>query len=216
MATVADETTRLKLLETASEVFAAQGFHAATIREICTRAEANVAAVNYHFRDKLGLYTEVLRESLGEVHESLRRSAQNPAGKPEEQLRHLVAAMLHAIASPDRPARKVRIMMHELVQPSPALMEVVNQVMRPNYNLLRGIIGKILKLPPEHDTTRLCAHSIIGQVVHYAHARPVIEVLWPDLKLTEKRFEQVAAHIADFSLCGIKSRARKVKQKNQE
>ncbi len=52
---------KAKLLEAAGQMFARGGFHAATVQEICERADANIAAVNYHFRDKLGLYREVLR-----------------------------------------------------------------------------------------------------------------------------------------------------------
>ena len=55
------DLTRDKLIEAAGSVFAERGYRAATIREICRRAGANVAAVNYTFGDKMGLYTEVLR-----------------------------------------------------------------------------------------------------------------------------------------------------------
>src|SRR2546425_13367601 len=48
--------TRRRLLEAAGEVFAERGFRDATIREICQRAKANIAAAPYTFGDKEGLY----------------------------------------------------------------------------------------------------------------------------------------------------------------
>ena len=44
-----------RLLEAAGEVFAEQGFHRATVRQITERARVNVAAINYHYRDKAEL-----------------------------------------------------------------------------------------------------------------------------------------------------------------
>src|SRR5580704_6501338 len=60
----ASDPTRDKLLDVAGRIFADRGYRAATIREICIAAGANVAAVNYHFGDKLGLYTEAVHTSL--------------------------------------------------------------------------------------------------------------------------------------------------------
>src|SRR5207247_1703079 len=56
-----DRETRERLLRTAARLFADRGFKKVTVRDICRTARANVAAVNYHFGDKLGLYREVLQ-----------------------------------------------------------------------------------------------------------------------------------------------------------
>jgi AcrR family transcriptional regulator len=61
------DETRRKLLQAAAEVIAEHGYQAATVREICTRAGANIAAVNYHFGDKLALYTELLKAAVNEA-----------------------------------------------------------------------------------------------------------------------------------------------------
>jgi len=55
--------TEKRLLEAAGEIFAEHGYRAATIHQICQRAGANIAAVNYHFSDKEQLYHEVIRYS---------------------------------------------------------------------------------------------------------------------------------------------------------
>lgn len=203
------DPTRAKLIAAAGEVFAEVGFQAATVREICNRAGANVAAVNYHFRDKLGLYTEVLSESICANQGAIIREAVTKASTPEEALRLFITGMLTRMYCGDRPAWNVRIMTHEMAQPTPALSHVIDEILRPRYNQLRGIIAQILQLSLDHPTTRLCAHSIIGQVIHYVHARPVISLLWPDLKLNETKDRQlVANHITDFTLRNLHALAR--------
>jgi AcrR family transcriptional regulator len=205
------DATRAKLLEAAGMIFAQQGFQAATVREICASAGANVAAVNYYFGDKLGLYTEVLRESICVAHGSAMQDALESAKTPEEALRRFIEGMLQRMSSADRSSWSFRIMAHELARPTPALSHVIDEVMRPNYQKVREIIGAILHLGPDDDTTRLCAHSLIGQVVHYAIARPVINVLWPDLRMTPERVQQIATHIADFTLFSLHALAKQTK-----
>ncbi len=55
-----------KLLGAASDVFAEKGFRDATVSEICSRAGANISAVNYHFGSKEALYQETWRHSFSE------------------------------------------------------------------------------------------------------------------------------------------------------
>jgi len=88
-----------------------------------------------------------------------------------------------------RPAWAVRLMTHELAQPTPALDGVVAQMIRPRYDALRGLVGRILGRPIDDRVTRLCAQSILGQVVIYAHGREVIKRVWADLKLTPEALD---------------------------
>lgn len=200
----AADRTRAKLLDAAGEVFAERGYYDATVRQICARAGANVAAVNYHFRDKLGLYTEVLRQTVGAVQNEAIRKALDDEAAPEEKLRHAIRAMFQKMCGADRPDVRFGLMAHELAHPTPALSRVIDEAIRPIYSRLREIIGTILRLPSDNETTRLCTISVVGQIVHYAHARPVLALLWPELKMTPRQVDQIANHIADFSLAYIR------------
>lgn len=202
---IAADRTRTKLLDAAGEVFAEVGYYDATVREICARAGANVAAVNYHFRDKLGLYTDVLRQAVGAAQNEAIRKALDDDAAPEEVLRHAIRAMFQKMCGPDRPDLRFGLMAHELAHPTPALSRVIDEAIRPIYSRLREIIGTILRLPSDNETTRLCTISVVGQIVHYAHARPVLALLWPELKMTPRQVERIANHIADFSLAYIKA-----------
>ena len=194
--------TRDKLMIAAGEVFAEVGYQAATTREICARAGANIAAVNYHFGDKLGLYTEMLKDAVLQGENRMVDST-STAKTPEEALRQFISKMFRKMSEGDRPAWYVKVMTHELAQPTPGLAAVVENLIRPNAQILCGIVGKIIDRPAPHPQTRMCAHSIIGQVVHYMHARPVIGLLWPEWQMTPKSLEEIANHITDFSLAAL-------------
>jgi TetR/AcrR family transcriptional regulator, regulator of cefoperazone and chloramphenicol sensitivity len=200
--------TREKLLEAAAEVFAERGYYKATIREICRRAGANVAAVNYTFGDKLGLYTEVLRQSVRAPEMARMTEALDAARSPEDVLRKVIQARLLSLCGRRRPDWAFQIVMHEFSQPTPAMTRVIDEGMRPIYERVLKAVGEMLGLPPEHEKTRLCNNSIIGQVLFYTFSQPVLSRLQPDLKLTPQQLERIAEHISEFSLAYLKEMSR--------
>ncbi len=206
----AHDETRRKLLDAAGEVFADVGYQAATVREICRRAGVNLAAVNYHFGDKLGLYTELLKIAV--VNEKAVSGEAMRALPPEEALRRFLLVMLRQMHQADRPSWHTKVMTHELAHPTPALEAVVEHMIKPKARVLYGIVGRIIGRPPLDPRTRMCAHSVIGQVVHYVHARPVIALLWPELEMTPRTVEEIARHITEFSLEALKAIRRNCKR----
>jgi TetR/AcrR family transcriptional regulator, regulator of cefoperazone and chloramphenicol sensitivity len=197
---VASEQTRTRLIDAAGEMFAELGFHHTTVRQICQRAGANIAAVNYHFRDKTGLYTEVVRQSMRAARLDAVRAAFDQNLPPEQILRAVIKTRLESLRSLDLGDWHFRIFAHELAKPTPAMNVIVNEAIRPLYTRMCTLIGSMLGRPPEHEKTRLCAHSIIGQILFYAFTGPVISRLAPEMKMTAKQIDLVAEHIAEFSL----------------
>ena len=191
-------------MEAAGPVFADHGYYATTVREIAKHAGANVAAVNYHFGDKLGLYTEVLRRSVRAARVEAMRSALDQSGPPEEILRAVIRTRMQSVCRGSLSDWHLRIVVHELAQPTPALSRVVNEVSRPVYKRLLELIGTIIGLPADDEKTRLCAHSIMGQILIYFLAGPLLVRLWPELKMTPEQVGRIADHIGDFSLAYLR------------
>jgi AcrR family transcriptional regulator len=125
----ATQETRRKLIEAAGEVFAAQGLHAATIKEITSRAGVNSAAINYHFRDKFELYAAVVRYALDDMrHEETSPEKSNET--PEQRLRARIFEMFEQTGDQSRPSWCTTILAHEFAQPTAALDAVVEESTR--------------------------------------------------------------------------------------
>jgi AcrR family transcriptional regulator len=74
MATTSQFSTKDRILGAAEELFAQHGFAGTSLRQVTTRADVNIAAVNYHFGSKENLVNEVFRRRMDEM--SARRLAQ--------------------------------------------------------------------------------------------------------------------------------------------
>jgi AcrR family transcriptional regulator len=197
------DETRQKLIEAAGEVIADVGFENATVREICSRAGANIAAVNYHFRDKLGLYTEVLKSAMMAQQAATPNADMAHPPDPRAGLKTLIHDWLGRMTEGNKRAWLARIMAHEMSHPTPALDRVA-EAMGPNYLQFRKLVGKIIGRDPDDARTRMCVHSVVGQVLQYTQSRPMLERLWPNLDLdNEKQRRAIADHIVAFSLAGM-------------
>jgi|SoiMethySBSTD1v2_1073268.scaffolds.fasta_scaffold475498_2 AcrR family transcriptional regulator len=203
----ADPATRARLLQAAGEVFAGQGFRSATVRDICRRARTNVAAVNYHFRDKESLYAAVLEHALQAAVDRFPPDlGVTPADSAEDRLRAFVRSFLLRLLGGGVPEWLARLMAHEMIEPTDALDSLVERVLRPLFERLLGIVGELLGAGADPDDVRLCARSVVGQCFFYRHAQEVIRRLQPAERVDAARIEALADHIARFSLAGIEAR----------
>ncbi|MCK9285312.1 MAG: TetR family transcriptional regulator [Rhodocyclaceae bacterium] len=64
---MAESDTRERILDVAERLFMAHGYDASSMRQITSEAGANLAAVNYHFRNKDGLIQAVLKRRLNAI-----------------------------------------------------------------------------------------------------------------------------------------------------
>jgi AcrR family transcriptional regulator len=60
-------STKDRILGAAEELFAQFGFSGTSLRQVTSRADVNIAAVNYHFGSKENLVNEVFRRRMDEM-----------------------------------------------------------------------------------------------------------------------------------------------------
>jgi AcrR family transcriptional regulator len=198
--------TRRQLLEAAGGVFAEAGFRDATVREICRRAGANIAAVNYHFGDKETLYLEVLRYAHGKALEKYPPLLDvTPDATPEKKLRAFVHSLLLRVFNKGPTAWHGKVMLREMIEPTDALDSLVEERIRPMSNQLWKIISEILDRPVNDERVRLCGFSVVSQCVFYHHCSPVVSRLFPKQEtLDAAGIGRLADHITNFSLAAMK------------
>src|SRR3954463_2991584 len=160
--------TRKRLLEAAGEVFAEKGFKAATVRDICARAGANVAAINYHFGDKEGLYGEVVKSGIALGLQKYPVDMDVPEGATAEQrLRGFVRSFLYRTLGRGDHACSGRIMLWEMVEPTPVLDAVYRERIRHLYTRLESIVHDLLGPAATTDRVRMGCASVLGQCTFY-------------------------------------------------
>jgi AcrR family transcriptional regulator len=203
-----DQETRKRLLDTAARLFSMHGFKRVTVREICREAHANVAAVNYHFGDKLGLYTEVVQTAIDAMRGTSELSIRAAEGaSAEERLRVFVRVFLRRIVGTGRDSWIHNLMSREMADPTPALDLVVEQAIKPRLAYVGGIVAELMGCEPGDRRVVPIVASIQGQCLMYA-PNPIAERLIGHWPLTEEELESAARHIAEFSLAGIRALAQ--------
>ncbi|MDQ7832483.1 MAG: CerR family C-terminal domain-containing protein [Desulfovibrionaceae bacterium] len=198
------EDTRVRLLHAAGDIFSRKGYQGATIRDICRKAKANVAAVHYHFGNKERLYEAVLRhaheDALSRFPVDMGLSG---ASTPRERLSAYVRALLLRMLSKGENAWHGALMARELAEPTPMLGRFVDRSILPRMEKLREIVSDILGPGADAALVGLCVQSIVGQCRNYAVARPILVRLFPDLTYDDSGITRLAEHIVRFSVAAM-------------
>lgn len=200
----ADETRR-RLIDAAGNVFAEKGFPSATVREICQLADANIAAVNYHFGDKEKLYIETVRQAQCAQMEFAPLPDWPPGTRAEVRLKDFIRTFLVRTLESERPSWHRALMLREMAHPTIACSAIVHDSIRPMAEVLGEILGELL--PPELDLPQrhLIGFSIVGQCLfHYVH-RPITSELVGQEEFDSYSVDVLADHIFRFSLASLRS-----------
>ncbi|NOT12833.1 MAG: CerR family C-terminal domain-containing protein [Methylococcaceae bacterium] len=198
------ESTFDRLLQVAVEVFAENGFRATTVREICCRANVNVASVNYYFRSKEALYSKALAFAFEEANRRYPQDAALDKQLPSEQrLRFFIENFLHKLLDESHLGFHSKLITREIAEPTRALDEIISTAIAPNCALLEEIIRQILGQNATNDSVHRSVISVLGQCLMYKHSRSVIDRLYPYVIADQQAIQATADHIVQFSLFAL-------------
>jgi len=198
-----DVNTKDALLAAAIEVFADKGFDAATVRDICGRAMANVAAVNYHFGSKDALYVAVLEEVFPK--EDKPQTASETVLPPEERLRNYLRDLAGEIYERGNGmvAQRWAIFLREMAKPSHNLDFIVQRQVQSRANELRGILADILGPDTPDRILAFSSSNIWALMLDHLIIQPILDRLTPHRPDIRGNIDEFVDHVVKFSLGGL-------------
>ncbi|MBW2101673.1 MAG: CerR family C-terminal domain-containing protein [Deltaproteobacteria bacterium] len=175
-----------RLLDEAEALFAENGYHAVSVREITAAAGCNLAAINYHFGNKRNLYLEVFRTRwlarARVIQERVYETLQNKKEiTPPALIRALAEAFLFGpMSEKDR----------------------LRQVMKPFLGALGERIRPYLPAGTDQERLMLNALSIISLILYFNFGRESVK------RITGRAYDQafreeLIRHIVRFTTTGL-------------
>ena len=199
-----NETCR-RLIEAGAEAFARHGLAGARVRDIVEGAHANLAAVNYYFGGKQGLYRATLRylARQGLAVPLPKRSPERRSITPEARLQRRIVDILDRFIGAEQPSALGRILAHEAMNPTGQLDSLLAETMQPEIEHVHAILREIAGADVPDDDLKHAALGVVGQCLSYLYARPAVDRLFPDAHRGPQWYRSVARQITHFSLGGL-------------
>lgn len=196
-----DVNTKEALLTAAIRVFADKGFDAATVRDICGLANANVAAVNYHFGGKDALYAAVLEEVFPKEE---REPEEDSSLSPEERLRIFLRELAGEIYERHNEiiTQRWAIFLREMAKPSHNLDFLIRRQIQPLTDVLRRIVAEVLGPKAPDTVLALSCTNIWALMLDHLLTQPIQDRLTPTRPVPQD-IEDLVGHVTTFAMGGL-------------
>jgi AcrR family transcriptional regulator len=201
-----DAGTKDRLLASARVVFAERGLKEATVRDICARAGANIAAVNYYFGGKDKLFMAVLADFLKSAQDLFPTHMGLAADAPAtERLKAYIRSLLFKLVGTGDPLYEKlgQLFTAEMLDPTEHFDILAEQFIIPQHQVLVDIVRELLLPGADDRTVHLSAAGVVGHCLLFDHARQIIRRMCPEMALETLGVDVVANFVFEFALAGI-------------
>lgn len=204
MIEVAESTTdtRDRILDAAESLFIENGFAATSVRAIATRAQVNLAATNYHFGSKRGLFAAVFHRRIEPINgDRLRRLAklkqEAHVGKRQLTIRSILEAfftpLIDAASDPYVPALIGRMLGEPESLSRPVAEAEFHEVATAYLDTLASVIPSL-----PHEELRWRFHFMIGSMIHLLQMHAPL-----GSESTFESFTQGLPRLIDWAIAGL-------------
>jgi AcrR family transcriptional regulator len=176
--------TRTRILDAAEELFMQHGFESTSMRLLTAKAEANLAAVNYHFGSKDALIEAVFRRRLDPMNtgriaelERLEKESGGRALSPEAIIRAFVGASLRMIEDSKCGGRNfIRLLGRTYTDPQKHIRSLIGQLYAPAMARFKVAFERALPhMPGDELVWRM--HFMFGTLAYTLAATDTVQLI---------------------------------------
>jgi AcrR family transcriptional regulator len=171
------ETTKDRILDAAEKLFADNGFHATSLRDITARAQVNLAAVNYHFQSKEALIQAVVLRKIAPINQQrmvLLDNAEAISGDHPITLEQILHAFLAPLLLAEEHAVFVRLLARVYNEPG----DLVHRCLAPAVAEVVARFGPAIQQAVSGADRRAISVAMmfaVGSTAHYLAVGPMLD-----------------------------------------
>ena len=152
--------TRAHIIEIAGQLFAESGYEGTTSKAICEKSLTNIAAVNYHFGSRSGLYATVLVEAHSRFISfktllNITESKLSARAKLERIIEGLLDGM-------EKGGWHLRVFIREVISPSPFIETMLSKEVLPKMALMKKLLSDITGISEKDPALARCLLTSIA------------------------------------------------------
>jgi len=199
---------RSRLVLAALRLFAEKGYEAATTREICDAAAANISAIRYYFGDKAGLYRVVFTEPMGETkcHTNIATYSDLPLA---EALGRFFTEFLDCLKMGEEIRLVMKLHFREMIEPTGIWQQEIDTEIKPQHEALVAMLKEHLGLQRIDADLHRLAFAIVGMAVYFYVGQEVVAAISPQLLSSPKVIDVLAERLAGYAVSMIEGEARR-------
>lgn len=194
--------TKKRIIKASISVFVEKGYMGGRIDEIARRAGVNKAMIYYYFDSKEGLYTSIIEMVFKNV--SIFLSEHLSRVKPDTIYDDIASFIDRYIDFIYKNRIFVKLLLWEFARGGDVVSGVIQRFIGGKFRELVGDfqyvkdLGKIRPMDPRHLMI-----SVIGMILFYFFANPVVSTLWGEDALSPENIRDRKREVTDFVIHAI-------------